>query len=249
MPKILMVLTSHGELDDSGLTTGYYVSEAAHPYAVFKRENVDVDFASPSGGQPPATGADPSDPVQAAFLTDPEVHAKLRDTYTPSQVDCGDYDAILFVGGHGAMFDFADNTDLQRITREIWQAGGVVSAICHGPAALVNVTLSDGSYLIAGKTMAAFTDDEERATRLDTTVPFLLASALRQRGAHHTTAPNFQAHIEVDDRLVTGQNPASATPLAEAVVRVMATVAHVERPQPLLTAGPSQAGRFVSAQL
>lgn len=221
MPKILMVLTSHGELGDSGLATGYYVPEAAHPYAVFKRANVDVDFASPSGGQPPATGADPSDPVQAAFLADPEVQAKLRATHALGQIAGDEYDAVLFVGGHGTMFDFADNTDLQDLTRDIWQAGGVVSAVCHGPAALVNVTLSDGSYLVAGKTLAAFTDDEERATGLDTTVPFLLASMLERRGAHHTKAANFQPHVAVDDRLVTGQNPASATPLAEAVVRVM----------------------------
>jgi putative intracellular protease/amidase len=227
MPKILMVLTSHGELGDSGRTTGYYVPEAAHPHAVFKRANLDVDFASPLGGQPPATGADPSDPVQAAFLSDPEVQAKLRDTHTLREITGGEYDAILFVGGHGAMFDLADNTDLQNITREIWEAGGVVSAVCHGPAALVNVTLSDGSYLVAGRLVAAFTDDEERAVQLDTTVPFLLASTLQRRGAHHTKAPNYQAHVAVDDRLVTGQNPASATPLAEAVVRaVTARVAH-----------------------
>jgi putative intracellular protease/amidase len=128
---------------------------------------------------------------------------------------------VLFVGGHGTMWDFPENTMLASIAAAVYEHGGLVSAVCHGPAGLVNVKLADGSYLVAGKTVAAFSDDEERAVGLDAEVPFLLASKLVERGAEHTQAENFQAHVEVDGRLVTGQNPASAAALAEQVVRVL----------------------------
>jgi len=221
MPKVLMVLTSHDKLGDTGRSTGFYVGEAAHPYAVFAREGIGVDFVSPQGGTPPQDGVDRGDAAQAAFLDDPAVSSALAATLTPADVDPADYDAVLYVGGHGTMWDFPDNERLAEITRQVWEAGGAVSAVCHGPAGLVNVKLSDGSYLVAGKTVAAFTDAEELAVGLQEEVPFLLASTLVQRGAHHTTAANFQPNVEVDGRLVTGQNPASAAPLAEALVGVI----------------------------
>jgi len=221
MPKVLMVLTSHDKLGDTGRRTGFHVGEAAHPYAVFAREGIEVDFVSPQGGAPPQDGVDRDDPAQAAFLDDPAVASALATTLAPADVDPADYDAVLYVGGHGTMWDFPDNEKLADITRQVWEAGGAVTAVCHGPAGLVNVTLSDGSYLVAGKTVAAFTDAEELAVGLHEEVPFLLASTLVQRGAHHTTAANFQANVEVDGRLVTGQNPASAAPLAEALVGVI----------------------------
>jgi len=221
MPKVLMVLTSHDTLGDTGRDTGFYVGEAAHPYAVFAREGIEVDFVSPRGGTPPQNGVDRGDAAQAAFLDDPAVASALAATLTPADVDPADYDAVLYVGGHGTMWDFPDNEQLADITRQVWEAGGAVSAVCHGPAGLINVQLSDGSYLVAGKTVAAFTDAEELAVGLHEVVPFLLASTLVQRGAHHTTAANFQPNVEVDGRLVTGQNPASAAPLAEALVGVI----------------------------
>lgn len=126
---------------------------------------------------------------------------------------------MLFVGGHGTMWDFPDNTTLASIAARVYENGGVVSAVCHGPAGLVNVKLADGTLLVAGKTVAGFSDDEERAVGLADEVPFLLASKLVERGAKHTQADNFQRHVEVDGRLITGQNPASATPLAEQVAK------------------------------
>lgn len=221
MSKVLFVLSSHSELGTTGRKTGYYVPETAHPYAVLTREGIDVDFVSPQGGQPPQDGIDRSDPVQAAFLDDPAITERLATTRRPQDVNPTDYEAVLFVGGHGAMWDFPDNAQLASIATEVYERGGVVSAVCHGPAGLVNIKLTDGSYLVAGKTVAAFSDDEERAVGLDAEVPFLLASKLVERGAQHTQADNFQAHVEVDGRLVTGQNPASASPLAEQVVKVL----------------------------
>lgn len=222
MKKILIVLTSHGQLGATGRPTGFYLPEAAHPYHVFTQAGYAVDFASTRGGEPPMDGVDRSDPLQAAFLDNPDVMAKVRASMRPEDVNPRDYDAIFYAGGHGVMWDFPNNERLATIARAIYEAGGAVAAVCHGPAALVNLTLSDGRYLVEGKTVAAFTNEEEAAVGLTEVVPFLLESALRARGAQITKAPNFQAHTAVSERLVTGQNPASARLVAEQVVRLLA---------------------------
>lgn len=219
--RILLALTSHDDL--GGVRkTGFYVPEAAHPYAVFAGHGFGVDFVSPKGGTPPMDGFDPGDAAQVAFLEDPEVRRKLAATPRPEAIDPGDYDAILYVGGHGTMWDFPDDARLARIGAAIYEQGGVVAAVCHGPAGLVNLTLADGTPLVAGKEVAAFTDDEERAVGLAEVVPFLLQSRLVELGARHTKAPNFEAHVVAHGRLVTGQNPASATGVAEQMVRTRA---------------------------
>ncbi len=220
--KILIVLTSHGQLGDTGRTTGYYVPEAAHPWHVFTAAGYEVDLVSPQGGTPPQDGLDTSDPVQRAFLDDAAVSAQLAATPRPEDLDPADYRAIFYAGGHGAMWDFPDNTALAHLARGIYEAGGVVAALCHGPAGLVNVTLSDGEYLVDGRNVAAFTNAEEAAVGLTGIVPFLLETALEDRGAKHTGAGNFALHVVTDGRLVTGQNPASATGTAEAVVAALA---------------------------
>ena len=210
MKKILFALTSHNRKGDTGQATGFYLSEAAHPWAVLQAEGFDIDFISPQGGKPPMDGIDSIDPVSRAFLDTPEVMQKIENTPAPAQIRPADYSAILFVGGHGTMWDFPDNESLAHVAASIYEGGGVVGAVCHGPAALVNLKLSDGQYLVNGKRVAAFTDEEERAVNLEAVVPFLLASTLQQRGAMHVAAPNWQANVVVDGRLVTGQNPASA---------------------------------------
>lgn len=220
--SVLIALTSHAELGDTGRRTGAYLPEMAHPWKVFQTAGYAVDLVSVRGGTPPIDGADPNDPIQQSFIQDPEMSAKLAGTLTPSQVHPGNYDAIFFAGGHGTMWDFPDNSDLATIARDIYEAGGVVAAVCHGPAALVNLTLSDGKSLVDGKELSAFTNDEEAAVGLSGVVPFLLQSALEEHGAKHTGAPNFQPWIVTDGRLVTGQNPASAIGTAQAVVRVLA---------------------------
>jgi putative intracellular protease/amidase len=221
MKKILFVLTSHDRKGNTGQPTGYYLPEAAHPWAVLHTNGFEVDFASPKGGTPPMEGADSIDPACRKFLENQNVSLKLKNTLTPDQVKPTDYSAILFVGGHGTMWDFPDNHSLASIAKSIYEDGGVVSALCHGPAALVNLKLSNGEYLIKGKQIAAFTDDEERAVNLDHVVPFMLESTLRQRGANHKHAPNWQANVVVDGRLVTGQNPASAEGIGLEISRLL----------------------------
>ncbi|NOK62494.1 MAG: type 1 glutamine amidotransferase domain-containing protein [Chloroflexi bacterium AL-W] len=221
MQKILMVLTSHRALGNTGRETGFYLSEAAHPYAVFTQAGYEIDFMSPAGGQPPMDGVDLADPLQKSFLDDSVVAEKLQQTLTPDQVNPAEYTAIFYAGGHGVMWDFPDNNQLAQIAATIYEGKGVVAAVCHGPAGLVNVTLSDGAYLVAGKTIATFTNEEEAAVELTDIVPFLLETQLGERGAQITKAPNFEPHVAVSERVVTGQNPASATPVAEAVVEVL----------------------------
>ena len=217
--KILIVLTSHDKKGDQ--PSGYYLSEATHPHKVFREAGYDVDFVSPKGGKAPVDGFDLKDPINAAFWNDPKTRAAVEHTLRPSDVRAQDYAAIFYAGGHAAMWDLPDEGALAVIAANIYEAGGVVGAVCHGPAGLVNVQLSNGQYLVAGKDVSAFTNDEERAVKLDGVVPFSLADRLTERGARHHAAPNFQSKVVVSARLVTGQNPASATGVAEAMVTVL----------------------------
>jgi putative intracellular protease/amidase len=223
MAKILIGLTSHADL--GGLrSTGYYLSEAAHPWQVFTEAGHQVEFASVAGGEPPVDGVDLTDPVQKAFTDDPAVQERVRATPRFADLDPADYDAVLFAGGHGAMWDFPGDEGLIRFGRGVWEQGGVVAAVCHGPAALIGLTLSDGTPLVAGKRVAGFTDSEEAAAGLTEVVPFLLQRELTGLGAEHSGAPDWQPHVVTDGRLVTGQNPASATGVADQVLKVLSTV-------------------------
>jgi putative intracellular protease/amidase len=219
--RILIVLTSHAVLGDTGRATGFHLGEAAVPWEVFTRAGFAVDLVSVAGGNPPRDGADPADSVQRRFLADAHIAAQLADTGTPDAIDAGDYRAVFFAGGHGTMWDFPDNASLARLAGQIYEAGGVVGAVCHGPAALVGVTLSDGSNLVAGKRIASFTNAEEAAVGLTDVVPFLLADRLTSLGAKHIPADDFTAQVIVDDRLVTGQNPASARGVAEQMLAAL----------------------------
>jgi putative intracellular protease/amidase len=220
--KILIALTSHAELGATGRATGFYVSEAAHPWRVFTDAGYTVDLVSVRGGAPPRDGEDRGDPVQAAFLDDPRVAAQLAATPNPDEVDGAGYAAILYAGGHGTMWDFPGSAALAALGRTVYERGGVVGAVCHGPAALVDLRLSDGTHLVAGRNVAAFTDSEERAVGLTDVVPFPLQTRLTERGARHTGAPDFQPWVVRDGRLVTGQNPASAAGVAAAMLRALA---------------------------
>jgi putative intracellular protease/amidase len=219
--RVLFVLTSHDRLGNTGKATGFYLSEVTHPYDAFEQAGIAVEFVSPQGGKAPMTGADLKDPYDKAFLEDAAKVAQIEHTLTPAQVDPSRYDAIFYAGGHGTMWDFADNEQLAKIGAAIYDRGGIVGSVCHGAAGLLNIKLADGNYLIANKTVSAFTNEEEIAVGLNEVVPFSLASKLIDRGAIHTKAANFQTHVEVSDRLVTGQNPASAKGVGEAIVKLI----------------------------
>ncbi|WP_049621955.1 type 1 glutamine amidotransferase domain-containing protein [Frateuria defendens] len=214
---VLMVLTSHGTKGSTGEPTGFFLGELTHPLAELQEAGIPTEFASIQGGEPPVDGLNLDDAVNARYWNDAAFRDAIRHTRRLGDVDPSKYSAIFFAGGHGAMWDFPTSPDVQRVTRAVYEAGGLVGAVCHGPAALVNVTLGDGSYLVAGKNLSAFTDDEERAVKLDQVVPFLLASTLVQCGAHHHPAPDWTAKVVVDGRLVTGQNPQSAAGVGAAL--------------------------------
>lgn len=219
--KVLIVLTSHDTLGNTDKETGFYLPEVTHPYEVFVRAGFMIDFVSPKGGKAPMTGIDLQDPLNKAFLDNPDKVAQVENTLNPTQVDPTQYDAIFYAGGHGTMWDFPDNQQLAHIAAAIYEQGGVVGAVCHGPAGLVNIKLANGKYLIAGKTVAAFTNQEEAAVELTEVVPFLLESKLIERGAEFSKAPNFRSHVVVSDRLVTGQNPASAAGVGERMAQLL----------------------------
>lgn len=218
MTKVLFVLTSHDILGSTGKPTGFYLPEVTHPDAVFSQAGFFVDFVSPKGGKAPMIGVDLQDPLNRTFLENSTKVAQVENTLNPTQIDPSQYDAIFYAGGHGTMWDFPENQALSEIATAIYEQGGVVGAVCHGPAGLINIKLSSGEYLVAGKTVSAFTNEEEQAVELSQVVPFLLESKLIERGAQFTKAGNFKPHVVVSERLVTGQNPASAQGVAERMV-------------------------------
>jgi putative intracellular protease/amidase len=218
---VLIVLTSHEALGDTGKKTGFFLSELTHPLEVFEKAGLPVEFASIQGGEPPVDGLDLEDPVNARYWNDPGFRAKLAATKKLSEVDPAGFSAVFFSGGHGTMWDFPNDPSVQKVAAALYESGSPVGAVCHGPAALVNVKLSDGAYLVAGKEVASFTNSEEETVQLEKTVPFLLATKLEERGAKHTAAADFEKHVAVDGLLVTGQNPASASGVAEKMVGIL----------------------------
>ncbi len=224
MKKIAIVVTSHARLGSTGKATGYYLPEAAHAWAVFRAAGHDVVFVSPKGGAAPLdpNGRDRADVANAQFLDDPIVQHGVRNTFTPDALRGEALAAIFFAGGHGTMWDFRGDAALAELTAAVARSGGVVSAVCHGPAALVDVEVR-GDKLLAGKAVTGFSNEEEAAVELTNVVPFLLEDALRAAGARYSKADKpFDAHVVVSDRVVTGQNPASTKGVAEAVVKLLA---------------------------
>jgi len=216
--KILFVVTSHSIKGHTGKPTGYYLSEVTHPWKVFRNSDYEIDFVSPKGGKAPVDGLDLKDPVNKKFWENKVYKFKVDNTMKPSEVNPDEYQAIYYAGGHGTMWDFPDNEALADIARRIYEGGGVVGAVCHGPSGFINLKLSNGSYLISGKKINSYTNEEEIAGGMERVVPFLLESKLIHRGAKFEKSGPKQKHIARDERLVTGQNPASAKGVAEAML-------------------------------
>jgi putative intracellular protease/amidase len=216
--KILFVVTSHGIKGYTGKPTGYYLSEVSHPWKELRKAGYEIDFVSPKGGNPPVEGLELKDPVNREFWEDKVYHKKITNSMKPDQVKPEDYIAVYYAGGHGTMWDFPDNERLAEITRTIYEKGGVVSAVCHGPSGFVNLKLNDGSYLVQGKRVNSFTNEEEISSGFDRAVPFLLETKLIQRGAKYEKSGPKQPHVAWDERLITGQNPASAKKVGETIV-------------------------------
>ena len=224
MKKILCVVTSNNVKGATGIPTGFWLSELTHPMAKFEAAGYEISLASIKGGKPPIDkdSLDFTDAINKKFWDSADFQKKYEHTLKLDEVNAKEYAAIFFAGGHGVMWDFPDSAAVDKVTREIYENGGVVSAVCHGPAALVNVKLSDGSYLVAGKNVTGFTNAEEDEAEGTKIVPFLLADKLNEHGAKHHAAANWSDNVVVDGRLVTGQNPASAASVGNAVIKILA---------------------------
>ena len=216
--KILFVITSHNQKGDTGEKTGYYMSEVTYPWLVLRNAGYEIDFVSPKGGKAPIDAFDLGDPTNKAFWEDIAYRNRIEATLKPSEVNPNNYSAIYFAGGHGTMWDFPKNTELEKITRQIYENGGVVSAVCHGPSGIVDVKLSTGKYLVDGKRVNCFTNDEEVSIKMESVVPFMLETKLIEHGAIFEKSGLWESHVTVDQRVITGQNPQSATKLGEAIV-------------------------------
>lgn len=220
--RVLFVVTSHDKLGSTGKSTGLWLPELTHPYYAMKgadpHRTIEITIASPKGGKAPIDprSQDMKDPENAKFMKDATTKAAIENTVRLSDAK-EKYAAVFFVGGHGPMWDLPDDKSAQKIASQVYDNGGVVAAVCHGPAALVNVKLKDGKYLLAGKKVTAFSNKEEDGMGCTKVVPFLLETKLKERGAKFSAAPPQNPNVVVDGRLITGQNPASARELGKQV--------------------------------
>lgn len=219
--KILFVVTSHGTKGNTGEKTGYYLGEVSHPWEVLHEAGYEIDFVSPQGGNPPVDGFDLSDPVNKKFWEDSVYHEKITNTLTPDKINPEDYVAIFYAGGHGAVWDLPSNDAIAGIATQIYERDGLVGAVCHGPAGIVNIRLSDGEYLVRGKKVNGFTNEEEELVKLTDVVPFLMEDKLKERGGIYEQSAPWQPHVTVDGRLITGQNPQSAKGVGEAMKKAL----------------------------
>lgn len=219
--KILMVLTSHDQLGTTGKKTGFWLEEFAAPYYVFKDSGAEITLASPKGGQPPLDPkSDEKDSQTAAterFKSDGEAQAALAQTAKLSEISPADYDALFYPGGHGPLWDLAEDKDSIALIETMYAQGKPVSAVCHAPGVLRHAKSPDGLPLVQGKSVTGFSNSEESAVGLTDVVPFLVEDELQKNGGKYSKGGDWQSYIVRDGNLITGQNPASS----EAVARVV----------------------------
>lgn len=224
--RILHAVTNVGHYDDPDHQTGLWLSELTHAWHVFADHGYEQRIVSPQGGPAPLEPRSLRFPsyerTARAWHDDPASMALLEETASPDEIDPDDVDAIYFTGGHAVMYDFPGSEPLQRITREIWERGGVVSSVCHGYCGLLDTRLSDGTHLVAGRRLTGFAWQEEVLARVDELVPYNAEEEMRKRGALYEKARlPFVSYVVVDGNLVTGQNPRSAKETAIKVAALL----------------------------
>jgi putative intracellular protease/amidase len=224
--KILMVLTSHDKLGDTGKKTGFWLEEFAAPYYVFKDAGAEITLASPKGGQPPLDPKSDEPDAQTAaterFKQDSQSQAALASTVKLSEIAPLHYDAVFYPGGHGPLWDLAEDQESIAIIETLHQAGKPVALVCHAPGVLRHVKGSDGTPLVKGRKVTGFTDTEEKAVGLTDVVPFLVEEELIALGGNYSRADDWQSYVVQDGNLITGQNPASSEEAARRLLEVLA---------------------------
>ncbi|MBS8241727.1 type 1 glutamine amidotransferase domain-containing protein [Marinobacter lipolyticus] len=223
--KVLMVLTSHDQMGDSGHKTGFWLEEFTAPYYVFKDAGAEITLASPKGGQPPV---DPNSEADDAltettrrFSEDAHAKESLASTKKLADVDMNQFDAIFYPGGHGPMWDLVNDQKSIGLIKTAYDQGKVIGAVCHAPAVFKNVEVKPGQNIVGGRQVTGFSNSEEDAVGLSGIVPFLLEDMLKANTATYSKGDDWAPHIVVDGKLITGQNPASSEGAAKAVVQAL----------------------------
>jgi putative intracellular protease/amidase len=217
--KVLIVLTSHGELGNTGEKTGFWIEEFASPYYVLADAGAELTLASPKGGQPPvdpkSESADAQSSYTKRFYGDYDLIDKVAHTFKLSEVNEADYDAVFYPGGHGPLWDLATDATSIALIENFYKNNKPVAFVCHAPAALLKVKAPDGEPLVKGKEVTGFSDTEEDAVKLSKVVPFLLEDELKKLGALYSKGDNWNSYVKTDGLLITGQNPGSSEAVAK----------------------------------
>jgi putative intracellular protease/amidase len=225
MSKILMVLTSHDQLGSSGAKTGFWLEEFAAPYYVFQDAGAQITLVSPAGGQPPLDPKSDEEGFQTdatrRFKADDAAQVALAHTGKLAEVNAAEFDAVFYPGGHGPLWDLAEDRHSIALIEALLAAGKPVAAVCHAPAVLRHPKLSDGLSVVSGKQVTGFTNSEEAAVGLTDIVPFLVEDMLTANGGHYQKGADWAPFVLVDGSLVTGQNPASSEPAAHALLQLL----------------------------
>ena len=217
--KIVMILTSHSELGNTGKETGFWIEEFAAPYYVFIDAGASITIASPKGGQPPidpsSDTAENQTPAVIRFKADKKLQKMLSETHLLTSISSDDYDAIFYPGGHGPLWDLTNDADSIKLIEHFWSSKKPIAAVCHAPSVLLNVKDTEGTYLVKGKNVTGFTNSEEAAVGLTEVVPFLLENELKNKGGIYSKKEDWAPYIVKDGMLITGQNPASSEAAAK----------------------------------
>lgn len=226
MNKILMVLTSHDQLGDTGQKTGFWLEEFAAPYYVFKDAGATLTLASPKGGQPPLDPKSDADDAQTEatdrFRGDSEAQRALASTVPLSEVDPYDFDGVFYPGGHGPLWDLAESKDSKTLLEAFYASNKPIAAVCHAPGVLKSIKAPDGQPAVKGKRVTGFSNSEEAAVGLTEVVPFLLEDVLKAQGGEYSKADDWASYVVEDGHLITGQNPASSAATARALLERLA---------------------------
>jgi putative intracellular protease/amidase len=223
--KVLIVLTSHSELGNTGEKTGFWIEEFAAPYYVFFDAGVKLTIASPKGGQPPIDPKSESPDAQTEstkrYNTDQGLKAKLSNTIKLSEVNQSDYDAVFYPGGHGPLWDLANDSNSISLIEDFYKHKKPITFVCHAPGTLIKVKGPDGAALVKGKEVTGFSNTEEEAVKLTKVVPFLLEDEMKKLKAHYSKGPDWSSYVKKDGLLITGQNPASSAEAAKVLLKTI----------------------------
>lgn len=223
--KVLIVLTSHSELGNTGHKTGFWIEEFASPYYTLKDAGAEITLASPKGGQPPIDpkSAEPANQTEATkrFDNDKGLQQLLANTKKLSAINADDFDAVFFPGGHGPLWDLTNDANSIQLIQNFWKAKKPVAAVCHAPSVLLNVKDENGNPLVKGKNVTGFTNSEEEAVQLTKVVPFLLEDELKSKGGNYSKKQDWSSYVVTDGLLITGQNPASSEAAAKQLLEIL----------------------------